>query len=180
MAYVTVFNDIPDRITAGESVAWSVSLSDYPASESWVLTYTLVKAGLKISIIAQADGDNHLVQIPFATTAGYQAGTYHFQAHAANGTERYLVGQGKIEILPDFAEQSAGYDARPWYDVAIDALEASVQGRASKTQMSQMVGKVQVQHMTLDEQLTALRRLKSIRYSKTFVKTGGKKLGVRF
>lgn len=165
MAYVTVLGDIPQEITAGESVSWKRTLDDYPASESWVLTYSLVKSGSKITITGTASDDDHLIEVAFSTTAGYTAGDYHYQAHVSDGSERYLVDEGEVKILPDFAEQSTGYDNRPWYDIAIDALEASIQGRASKTQLMQTVSGIQIQHMSHDDQLRALGKLKGIKLS---------------
>jgi len=161
MSYVTIFDKVPLQITAGDSVSWKISLSDFPASDSWVLTYSLVKSDTKIEITSQADGDDHLVEISFATSAGYTVGEYEWQARISNGTERYQVDSGVVEIVADFASQSTGYDARSHAKIVLDALEAAIEGRASKTQMSQMVGKIQVQHMTLEEQVNLRDRYKA-------------------
>lgn len=171
MAYVTVLDSIPSKLTAGESVSWPVSLSDYPASDSWVLTYTFIKSDTRIQITADADGDDHLVEVAAATTAAYAVGEYEFQAHISNGTERYQVDSGVIEIVTDFAEQSDGYDSRSHVKIVLDALEAAIEGRASKTQMSQMVGSIQVQHMTLMEQ-TRIRDNYAAKYRNELVKAG--------
>lgn len=165
MTYVNVLDDIPQEITAGESVSWKKSLSDYPASESWELTYSLVNSSGRIQIVSTAEDDDHLIEVAFSTTAAYTAGEYHYQAHISDGSERYLVDEGEVTILPDFAEQSSGYDNRPWYDIAIDALELSIRGRASKTQLMQTVSGIQIQHMSLNDQLKALRKLKATKLS---------------
>lgn len=180
MSYTTVLPNIPRKMTAGESVSWSVSLSDFPASAGWVITYTLVKSDTRIQIVSTASGDSHLVEIPFATTAGYAAGEYHYQAHVSNTVERYQVGEGVIEILPDFATKTTGHDGRSWLEIAIDALEAAIEGRASKTQLQQAVNGVQVQHMSLGDQIEALGRLKRIMAGKKIAKTGLKSMRVRF
>jgi hypothetical protein len=151
MSYTTVLSNIPKKITAGESVSWSVTLGDYPASSGWVVTYTLVKSDARIQIVSTASGDAHLVEIPFATTAAYDAGKYHYQTHVSNGVERYQVGEGVIEVLPDFATQETGYDGRSHVKKVLDALEAVIENRASKTQMVQEVAGVQIQHMTTDQ-----------------------------
>lgn len=166
MAYTLVLSDIPKVITAGESVSWRMCLVDYPADSGWKLSYFLLKPGNFIWIDAVADGRDHLVEIPFSQSAEYEPGDYHYQAHVADATERYRVDKGEVTVLPDFSAQTEGYDGRSWFDVAIDALEASIQGRASKTQLAQTVGGVQVQHMSLSDQLDALGRLKQIRAGK--------------
>lgn len=180
MAYVTVFSEVPKQIVAGESVSWKITLDKYPASESWVLTYTLVATDEQISIVAVADDDDHLVEIPLADTDDYSDGEYSYQAHVSNGSERYLVGTGIIEILPDYATKESGHDGRAWLDIVIEALEASIQGRASQTQVFQTVAGVQIQHMTLMEQIEALKEFKRMKAGKRMAKTFGKALKVRF
>ena len=61
----------PARVTAGDTIAWTKTLSDYPASAGWVLAYTLINAGAKITITAAASGDDHAVTVLAATSAGY-------------------------------------------------------------------------------------------------------------
>jgi hypothetical protein len=179
MTYTNVFSQIPNKITAGNSVSWSVSLPGYLASSGWVLTYTLVNAGAKIEITASADGDNHLVEVPIADSVNYLPGKYFYQTNVSNGTERYSVGSGQVEILPDFATK-ATHDNRDWLDIAIDALEASIAGRASKTQLLQSITGVQIQHMPIAEQLAALRELKKIRSIKRKGSPFKRVVGVRF
>lgn len=180
MSYTTVLSNIPKKITAGESVSWSVSLDDFPASAGWVITYTLVKSDTRIQIVSTADGDTHLVEIPFATTAEYDDGEYHYQTHVSNAVERYQVGEGAIEILPDFATKTDGHDGRTWVEIAIDALEAAIEGRAGKTQLQQTINGLQVQHMSLTDQIDALGRLKRILAGKKIAKNGLKSVRVRF
>jgi len=171
MSYVTVLNDIPKKLTAGESVSWSVSLSDYPASDSWELTYTLVKSDTRLQIVAAASGDDHLIEIAIATTAAYDPGEYEFQAHISNGTEKYQVDSGSIEVVTDFATQTTGFDSRSHNKKVLDLLEAAIEGRASKTQMSQKVGGVEVQHMALAD-LRKERDVYAAKYRKELVAAG--------
>jgi len=180
MSYTTVLSNIPKKITAGESVSWSVTLDDFPASAGWVVTYTLVKSDTRIQIVSTANGINHLVEIPYTTTADYTAGEYRYQAHVSNAVERYQVATGIIEVLPDFATKTTGHDARTWLEIAIDALEAAIEGRASKTQLQQSINGIQVQHLDLNDQLTALSRLKRILAGKKIAKTGLKSMRVSF
>lgn len=154
MSYTTVLSNIPAKITAGESVSWSITLGDFPASDGWAVTYTLVKSDAQIQIVSAASGDAHLIEIPFATTAAYDAGEYHYQAHVSNAVERYQVGEGIVEILPDFATKTSGHDGRSHVKKVLDALEAVIENRASKTQMVQEIAGVQIQHMTTDQIIT--------------------------
>ena len=118
----------------------SRSFSDYPASGGWTLTYALVNTSNKIAITASADGDGHLVEVAAATTVAYVAGTYDWQAYVTKDPERYQVDSGVMEILPDFAVQTGGYDARSHVKKVLDALEAMIEGKASQDQLSYAIG----------------------------------------
>lgn len=174
MAFTTVLSKIPNKITAGESVSWAVSLSDYPASSDWTLTYTLVKSDAHIQIVAGSDGDDHIVEVAYSTSAGYAPGAYAYQGHVSNGTERYLVDSGIIEISTDFSGQETGYDGRSHVKKVLDAIEAVLESRASKTQLSQTVGSTQVQHMTLDQLIRARDEYRA-RYLKELASCGSMK-----
>lgn len=167
MAYTQVFSEIPTKITAGTSVSWRLTLPDCPASAGWSVVYTLVSSGEQIQATSTPDGDAHLFEIPFATTTSWEAGTYAWQAHASNSTERYLIGSGSVEIQANFATATTGLDTRTWLDTTIEALQAAIAGRASKTQLTQSLPNgLQIQHLTLDQQISALKRLKAMRASK--------------
>jgi hypothetical protein len=170
---------IPSSFIAGDSLAWLLSYADYPADGGWVLSIVLVKDGAKITIPSTASGSQHQVSIPSATTAAYAPGTYHFQASVTSGTDRVTVGSGSIEIKPDFASQTTGYDARTWLDKAIEALEASIAGRASKTQLAQTIGGVQVQHIPPGDQLSLLDKLRAQRQRQEAVERRTAGLGSR-
>ena len=165
MAYAQVFSALPAQITAGTSVSWRIEIDAFPASEGWTLVYSLVSPSAQIVIESTPDEDAHLFEIPFADTAEWVPGSYSWQSHISNSTERYQVGSGSVEILADFAEASTGADTRTWLDKAIEALQAAIAGRASNTQLVQIVDGVQVQHMRLIDQVAALKKLKSLRAS---------------
>lgn len=156
MAYAQVFDRIPTKITAGTSVSWRVSLPDFPAAEGWTLTYSLVTPSAQIVVESTPDGDLHLFEIPFGDTAEWSPGTYSWQSHVSNDTERYQVESGSVEVVEDLGAATEGKDTRTWIDTAIAALQAAIAGRASKTQLVQDVDGVRIQHMTITEQQAAL------------------------
>lgn len=142
----------PDVFTAGDTVKWTKSFSDYLPADSWVLTYALVIASTRIILTATDNGDgSHLITVSAADSAGYAAGIYHWQAYATKGTERYQVGKGRLEIKPDFASQSTGYDNTSHVKNVLDALEATILGKASKDQMSYTINGTTVARMTPEE-----------------------------
>ena len=125
----------PEFITAGDTLKFTKSLPDYVAP-TWVLTYALVKDAVQIAITASDNGDDdHLVNVAPATTAAWTTGVYSWNAYVTN-TDRYLIGSGFMEVKPDFAALTSGYDARKHCKIVLDALEATIEGKATKDQLS--------------------------------------------
>jgi len=128
----------PGEITAGDYVQWKISDADYPAT-TYTLTYSLVKDGKQINITAAASGDDHLVTLAAATTALYTAGVYQWQAYMTADAVRYNTDKGTLEVLPNFAAQSDGYDDRSHARKVLDALEAVIEGRATSAQEEKLL-----------------------------------------
>lgn len=136
----------PTKIVAGDTLKWTKSLGDYPAS-TWTLSYDLVNSAGQIEITASADGDVHSVTVAASVTADYGAGTYAWQAYVTSGAERYSVGSGTVEIKTNYAAQGDGYDARSHVKQTLDALEATIKGKASSDQLASSVGGVSLSRM---------------------------------
>lgn len=112
----------PATVNAGDTVRWRRALPDYPASAGWVLTYTLLNASGKITITASAQGDDHLVSVPAATTSGWPAGDYAWRAQASKAGEVYTVAEGRMTIKPSFGVSAL--ETRSLARQALDAVEA--------------------------------------------------------
>jgi hypothetical protein len=155
----TILNDIPDKITAGDSIAWKKSLANYSAADGWTLSYALVKPGVQIKFDAGASGSDHLVDLAATTTAGWtDAGEYAFDAYVTKGTERYHVDFGLVEIRANLAAQSSGYTALPYCFAVRDAIVAVLEMRATESQTSIAVGGRQISEMSHGELMDALER----------------------
>lgn len=136
---MAIANRTPSQIIAGDTAEWLLSLSDYPAL-SWVVSFVLVKAGVKIAFTASASGSDHLVTVAKTVTDDWVAGMYSYQAVATSGTVRNVVETGTIEVVADFAQATAGLDARSQSAKMVDLLGAVIEGRASKTDKQYMIG----------------------------------------
>jgi hypothetical protein len=172
---------MPARIAAGESIAWRWSNTNFPAS-AWTLTYSLLNESAKIQFTAGVSHEHHLIQVASNVSANWAPGEYSWQAHISREGERYKVDEGSVTILADFANAD-GVDPRSHVKKVLDALEASIENRASKTQMQQSVGGAQIQHMSLTEQIT-LRDRYRLKYQKELAAKRGRSsrrtIGSRF
>lgn len=118
----------PTTITPGDTVKWTRTLPDYPADAGWVLSYEFVKASTRITVTGGASGADHAVTISSATSAAYVAGTYDWRARVTKAGEVYTVASGRTVIKPSFA---AATDARSQMRIALEAIEATLAGRAT-------------------------------------------------
>lgn len=112
----------PARITAGDTVAWTQSLADYPASAGWTLSYRLINAAGKIDIVASASGNDYAVLVAAATSAGWAPGRYDWISSVSKGAERYTVERGVVTIDINLAAQVAGLDTRSDAKKILEAL----------------------------------------------------------
>ena len=126
----------PIEIVAGDHVTWKRSFSHYKASAGWNLMYYLVHpTNSKITITASASGDDYLVDEAIATTTTWPAGNYKWQAFVSDGTDRYKVDEGSLEIKTDFASVSVTtFDDRAHCEKVLASIEAVIESRASKDQ----------------------------------------------
>ncbi len=126
----------PAKLVAGDTWRWKRTglESDYPASV-WALKYVLLNSAGKIEITAEADGDSFLVNEAAANTANHVAGIYAWEAFVTDGTDRFRVGGGTVEILANFLV-AASKDMRSHARRVLDSIEAVLERRATKDQQS--------------------------------------------
>lgn len=122
-------------IVAGDTLSFTVTLADYPASAGWTLSYRLTPraAGSAITFAATASGDDHQVDVDAATTAGWAQGSYTSGAWVSNGGgERYTVASegGQVVIQPDPSALPAGTDTRSDAEIALANVSALLKGKA--------------------------------------------------
>lgn len=130
----------PSEIIAGDRIAWKRSDldSDYPiASYSLKYSARLENAGsTEIEITASESGSDYIVEVGQATTANYTAGVYHWQAYIirSSDSERVTIDSGTWEVKAN--RDTATTDPRGHVKKVLDAIEATIEGRASKDQES--------------------------------------------
>ncbi len=112
----------PDTLTAGDTAKWLKTLADFPATEGWVITYTLINAAGKITFTSSASGSDHLINVAATTTSGWPSGAYSWRATAAFGGEVHTVGSGTITIRASFTGSTL--DDRSFARVALANVEA--------------------------------------------------------
>lgn len=147
----------PEEFTAGDTVKFYRTVPDYSPDDGWELSYALVIDGQLVEWTSSDNGDGRfLVEVAAADTASYTAGVYQWQAYVTSGAERYRVDEGSTTVRQNFAAHSSGLDARSHFRKTLDALEALMEGKATKDQLSYSIGGRSIQRMTMSEVLEAM------------------------
>lgn len=129
----------PGSIAAGDTLAFTRELADYPASAGWVLSYALRGLAGAINFTASASGAIHAVTVAASVTATWPAGRYLWSAYVSKAGERYEVGTGQLVVRPNLAA-AASLDTRGHARKVLDAIEAVLEGRATRDQEEYSIG----------------------------------------
>jgi len=161
----------PQDLYSGDSKSWSVTLSNYPASEGWALTYYFSQAGETPTPIPTTPvGDDYLVSLTPQLTGLMNPGKWSWVSRVAKGSELITVDRGSLKILPD---PSKPYDSRSHAEKALEAITATLEGRLTESVTEYTIDGVMCKHMT-HEELLKLHML-----YKAMVRRGLGKPGVR-
>lgn len=148
MAY-TVPTTEPAALRSGDTWQWTRDLGDYPA-DAWTLTYYFRNATAHFDVVATADGTGYAVSVAKATTAVLVPGWYDWTAFVSSATERYQVGTGRTEVLPDLAA-AAPHDARSFARRMLDYIEAALESRASSDQLDLVNAQLDTRSISRDK-----------------------------
>lgn len=129
-------DQLPAEIRAGDTLIFTRSHVDYPASAGWALAFKLVNASVTpISFSASASGDDYSVTVAAATTGTWQAGRYTWVETATLSGVRKTLGSGEVLLLADLAALAASYDGRTFARKMLEAIEAALVSAATASQL---------------------------------------------
>lgn len=118
-------------------VKWTKYLASYTPADGWSLTYSLADSAKFLSVLATDNGDgSHLATISTTDSADLAPTTGPYRTltlvgRVAKETEKYEVVVSQILVYPNL---TAAYDARTHAKTVLDAIEATIAGRATKDQ----------------------------------------------
>ena len=127
--------NIPATIRAGDTVKWrdDASVDAFGAavtSSTWTLTYYLRTntASEGATITGTAYGQGWELTIAAATSAGFDAGQWYWQAIATAGSEKLTLGAGQLEVLAalNYAGTPGAFDGRSQAQQDLDAVQAAI------------------------------------------------------
>lgn len=129
-------DQLPGEIRAGDTLAFTRSHAEYPASAGWALAFKLLPlSGSPISFAGTAAGDDWGITIAASTTADWVAGRYTWVETVALAGVRKTLSTGEVLILANLAALSASFDGRSFARKMLEAVEAALLNAATASQL---------------------------------------------
>ncbi len=130
----------PQTVSVGEFWAWKrTDISAVYDTSEFTLKYFFYLQGkdeTRFEVVASKVDDVHVVEVPAATTTQYKAGEYIYTViiERDSDSERKKISQGSMTLRP--ALDTDNGDIRTHAQKVLDAIEATIEGVASKQQQS--------------------------------------------
>lgn len=140
---------IPSELRAGDTWRFLLDLSDYPAP-TWDATLYFENAAESFNASASDSGTSHSFTISAATTGAKKAGRYKWFVRVTDGTVVETASEGWVDIGADPAAAGTR-DHRSWARRALDAVQATIEGRASTDQQAMSIAGRSISRMTYPE-----------------------------
>mgnify|MGYP003520563811 FL=1 len=165
----------PNQIKAGTTFKFSLNLTAYPAS-NWII-HAYLRGAHAIDMQAEPQGNMHIFNISALVTREYKAGHCGYSLRAIH-TETGEVDEleaGAVEIKADLAAISTSQDLRSHARKTLDAIEATIEGRASLDQERYRINNRELYRTPL-ETLKKLRDQYRAEVSREEAKLSGKSM----
>lgn len=144
----------PTQFTAGDVVEWTWSAADWSSIDGYTSFYVFVVPGVQKTVAGSPDGSGGWTyRIESAASAAWIPGQYGWQRYVSLLGDRRTTGTGRIAVAANFEAATVGVDPRAEYEKTIDAIDATLQGRAGSDIASYTVGGRSLAKMTVSELL---------------------------
>jgi hypothetical protein len=127
--------NIPSQIRADNTVKWRDDsgvdvFGNAITSATWTLTYYLRTntASEGATVVGSAYGIGWEMTISAATSAGFDAGQWFWQAIATYNSEKITLGAGQLEVLPalNYTSTPGAFDGRTQAQKDLEAVQAAI------------------------------------------------------
>jgi hypothetical protein len=116
----------PDRLFAGDTAKWNKTISDYPPTDGWTLTYAFRGPSNFPDQQATSSGSAYVIVIAAAITTALAVGTYYWSARVNKAGETYTVARGVLTV-----DMVAGGVVITHNEKMLAAINAVLEGRVT-------------------------------------------------
>lgn len=157
----------PDLLVVGDRWTWRRPdlVADYPTAD-YALTYEFMcdsggGGSHKFTITATETTDDYIIEVSQDVTEHYHVHHYKWYAFITrtSDSERIAIDNGITQLVADYAASTA--DQRSHAKKVLDAIQATIEGRASQDQMSYSIAGRSLSRMSIDDLLTFRNRYRA-------------------
>jgi hypothetical protein len=162
---------IPATIRAGATIQWrdiaaTDSLGNPISSSTYALTYYLRfnAASEGATVVGSAYGSGWEFTIAAGTSAGFDAGTWYWQAAATSGSISHSIGAGQVTVEPalNYTGTPGAFDGRSQSQKDLDSVQAAIRALVSSGVVQEYtIGSRRLKKYDLAELLALESRLKA-------------------
>ena len=162
--------NIPATIRAGDTIQWRDiagvdNLGNVISSADYTLTYWLRTntASEGASAVGTAYGTGWEFTILAATSAGFDAGTWYWQAIASKTGSVLTLGAGQLSVdaVLSYAGTPGAFDGRSQAQIDLDAVQAAIRAIISGQAKQYSIGSRSFTKLDLGELMERESRLKA-------------------
>lgn len=154
----------PETIRAKTSLRWTRTIdaicdngqqvASALASDGYSAVYELRNSAGLITITTTGSGRDYTVSKTGADTAAWEGGDYQWELYLVKDDDRWLIDSGAVKVIAFSAE---GADLRSHAKKTLDALNAMIEGRASRDVQEYTIqtgtGSRSLKHLSVEELL---------------------------
>ena len=134
-------------------------------SGSWTLTYYLRTntASEGATVVGVAYGTGWEFTLAAATSAGFDAGTWYWQAIATSGSDKVTMGAGQLQVLAalEYSGAPGAFDGRSQAQQDLDAVQAAIRAIISGGAKQYTIGSRSFTKLDLGELMERESKLKA-------------------
>jgi hypothetical protein len=158
---------VPLQIRAGDSITWTESpttdnLGNEISPPDWALNCYFNNGSSDLTVSATVRNGLWKFTISAVDSADLKVGYYYYMIRATKDDEAITLASGRVEILPNIAEATKGFDGRSQARKDLEAVQAAmrsiVSGGAVK---SYTIGGRSLTKMDMTDLIMLESRLKS-------------------
>ena len=150
------------QIQAGNTFEYAVNSGEYIPSDGWsCLMYLRGRAGGPVGFIVESivENDKFVLQASAAETALFKAGDYKYFISVEKDENRFLVEEGTVEVLQDYADEN--FNIKSHAQKILNAIDATLLKRATKDQLSYKIAGREISKIPIPDLLALRTKVKN-------------------
>ena len=151
---------------AGDTLSFQRYLRDYLPTDGWSLFYEIrggANGDQAVQFTSTASGDNHVITVVPAITAGWLTGVYVLVGYAVSTTERHQIYYGELVLQPNLGTAKNDADVTTHYQRMVALIEAQLEILAKNALVETDIERtriMRVKRLDLEQQLAINKHLR--------------------